>query len=91
MPILKEAAQESKETTKSVKEDRKPQLQALIIRIMKAKKTMNHKDLSNDVVEQIMKTFVPSQDFIKEVVEGLIHKQYLERAKDETDTYNYVA
>ena len=91
MPIIEEATQEAKVTTKSVVEDRKLYLQALVVRIMKAKKTMTHKELLNDVMNQIIANFVPNHYFIERIVEDLIVREYLERAKGQSNTYNYLA
>lgn len=88
---MREAAQETSETTKAVLEERKFYLQALIVRIMKSKKTMNHNDLVSEVIKEAMSNFVPSQVFVKGVIEDLIAKEYLERARRNKDEYNYLA
>ena len=91
IPILKEASQETKDLTKAVLEDRKFYLQALIVRIMKAKKSLPHKDLVNEVIQESMSNFVPTQVFIKGVIDGLIEKEYLARDDRQRDMYNYLA
>ena len=91
IPILKEASQETKDLTKAVLEDRKFYLQALIVRIMKAKKSLAHKDLVNEVIQESMSNFVPTQVFIKGVIDGLIEKEYLARDDRQRDMYNYLA
>lgn len=91
IPVLKEATEETNEATKAVMEERKFYLQALIVRIMKSKKTLSHKDLANEVIQESISSFVPSQVFIKGVIDGLIHKEYLALAEGDGDVYNYLA
>ena len=63
-------------------EDRKFYLQAVIVRIMKARKTLK-------VITQSKQRFLPSIQIIKKCIEILIDKQYLERSS--TDEYSYIA
>ena len=91
IPILKEASQETKDITKAVVDERKLYLQALIVRIMKAKKSLAHKDLVNEVIQESMSNFVPTQVSIKGVIDDLVEKEYLARDVGESDMYNYLA
>ena len=72
-------------------EERKFYLQALIVRIMKAKKSLPHKDLVNEVIQESISNFIPSQVFIKSVIDGLIEKEYLANSEEEDDVYDYLA
>ena len=58
---------------------------------MKAKKSLAHKDLVNEVIQESMSNFVPTQVFIKGVIDGLIEKEYLARDDRQRDMYNYLA
>jgi cullin 3 len=47
-------------------------VQACIVRIMKARKTLSHNDLVNEVIRQLMTRFTPTPTVIKKRIEGLI-------------------
>jgi len=89
--VQKETVQEIEHTHSAVDEDRKLYLQAAIVRIMKARKILKHNLLIQEVISQSRARFAPSISMIKKCVEALIDKQYLERTKDSTDEYSYVA
>ncbi|KAJ1670490.1 hypothetical protein EV182_008172, partial [Spiromyces aspiralis] len=71
--------------------DRKHLIQAAIVRIMKARKTMSHMDLINEVVNQLISRFQPQPKNIKRQIEVLIEKDYLERNEEMPDHYNYIS
>ena len=75
----------------SVEEDRRHLVEAAIVRIMKARKTLNHNDLVAEVTKQLSIRFNPSPVFIKKRIESLIEREYLERASNEHRVYTYVA
>lgn len=81
--------QESEITRQSVDNDRKLFLQAVIVRIMKSKKQMQHTLLVKEVIEQSKSRFVPYIPAIKQAIEQLIDKQYIERVNN--DFYAYIA
>merc|ERR1711997_525725 len=65
-----EAEPERNETRKKVDEDRKHEIEACIVRIMKSRKQLN-------------KRFQPSPLIIKKRIEGLIEREYMKRADHE--------
>ena len=75
----------------AVEEDRRHLVEASIVRIMKARKTLNHNDLIAEVTRQLSNRFQPPPMFIKKRIESLIEREYLERAEHEHRLYNYVA
>lgn len=85
-----ESEPERKETRSKVEEDRKHEIEAAIVRIMKARKQMNHANLVTEVTEQLRTRFMPSPVIIKKRIEALIEREYLARAEDRK-TYTYVA
>eukprot|EP01065_Artemidia_motanka_P009483 TRINITY_DN14852_c0_g1_i1.p1 TRINITY_DN14852_c0_g1~~TRINITY_DN14852_c0_g1_i1.p1 ORF type:complete len:789 (+),score=315.88 TRINITY_DN14852_c0_g1_i1:69-2435(+) len=82
--------QEDTATMKVVTEDRKYHIQAAIVRVMKARKTMAHALLIVEVVDQLKSKFSPSQHDIKRNIETLVEKEYMERTND-GKSYNYLA
>ncbi|KAL7647190.1 UNVERIFIED_CONTAM: hypothetical protein RMT77_002448 [Armadillidium vulgare] len=87
----KETQQEVEHTHTSVDEDRKLYLQAAIVRIMKARKVLQHSLLIQEVISQSRVRFIPQVPMIKKCIEVLIDKQYLERSSSSSDQYSYVA
>ncbi len=58
---------------------------------MKSRMTLKHNVLIQEVLSLTRDRFVPVKSFIKKNIESLIEKEYLERAANSTDEYNYVA
>merc|ERR1711942_617429 len=86
-----EAEPERNETRKKVDEDRKHEIEACIVRIMKSRKQLNHVQLVTEVVEQLNKRFQPSPVIIKKRIEGLIEREYIKRADHDRKLYVYLA
>lgn len=86
-----ESEPERKETRSKVDEDRKHEIEAAIVRIMKARKQMSHSSLVNEVTEQLRTRFMPSPVIIKKRIEALIEREYLARTDLDRKTYTYVA
>ncbi|KAJ3518485.1 hypothetical protein NMY22_g13651 [Coprinellus aureogranulatus] len=82
--------QERQETQGKVDEERKHQMDACIVRIMKDRKHMKHNDLVIEVTKQLASRFAPDPLAIKKRVEALIEREYLERCEDRK-SYNYLA
>ncbi|PWN43253.1 Cullin-domain-containing protein [Ceraceosorus guamensis] len=86
-----ESAAERKETTEKVEEERKNQVEACIVRVMKDRKTMPHNELVTEVIRQLSSRFQPSPALLKRRIESLIDREYLERAENAMNVYNYLA
>ncbi|CAB4067201.1 CUL3 [Lepeophtheirus salmonis] len=86
-----ESEPERNETKRKVDEDRKHEIEACIVRIMKSRKTLNHNQLVSEVVEQLNKRFQPSPVVIKKRIEGLIEREYICRQESDRKTYVYLA
>lgn len=85
-----ETTQERKETRDRIDEERKHQVDACIVRIMKDRKHMTHIDLVNEAIRQLTGRFNPEPILIKRRIENLIEREYLERCEDRK-SYNYLA
>lgn len=82
-------------------------IEAAIVRIMKARKTMEHSSLIAEVTQQLSSRFMPSPLVTKKRIESLIEREYvwcplsyctlysllpqLERSKKDRKVYNYLA
>lgn len=84
-------AEETKQTTDKVFEDRYLTLDAQIVRIMKGKKQLRLQDLINEVIEAVQKLFQPEVKAIKAQVESLIEREYLERDDGDRNILRYLA
>jgi len=86
---LKETPEEQQSTTERVFQDRQYQIDAAIVRIMKTRKTMSHTMLLSEVYSQ--SKFPLTSTDMKKRIESLIEREYLERDKNNTNVYNYLA
>ncbi|WOK93273.1 cullin-3A-like [Canna indica] len=87
----KESEPEKQETRQRVEEDRKPQIEAVIVRIMKARRVSDHNSIVTEVTKQLLPRFMPNLVVIKKRIESLIEREFLERDKDDRKLYRYLA
>jgi cullin-4 len=86
---MKETASDRKKTHESVILDRLHLIDAAIVRIMKARKTLDHRDLLGEVMNQLK--FPAAAVDIKKRIESLIEREYMERVEGNVSSYNYLA
>uniref|UniRef100_A0A166B5D3 Cullin neddylation domain-containing protein n=1 Tax=Daucus carota subsp. sativus TaxID=79200 RepID=A0A166B5D3_DAUCS len=87
----KESEPEKLETRQRVEEDRKPQIEAAIVRIMKARRVLDHNNIVTEVTKQLQSRFLPNPIIIKKRIESLIEREFLERDKEDRKLYRYLA
>ncbi|XP_061346163.1 cullin-3A-like [Gastrolobium bilobum] len=87
----RESEPENLETRQRVEEDRKPQIEAAIVRIMKSRRTLDHNNVVAEVTKQLQSRFLPNPVVIKKRIESLIEREFLERDKVDRKLYRYLA
>lgn len=91
IPLLRavDTEENSEEENKCIELQRRHQMDAAIVRIMKTRKTMRHNLLVAEVMAQLSARFKPRPNDIKKRVEALIEQEYMERDPAERGQYNY--
>ncbi|KAJ0692919.1 putative cullin protein, neddylation [Helianthus annuus] len=87
----KETEPEKHETRQRVEEDRKPQIEAAIVRIMKARRVLDHNNVIAEVIKQLQSRFLANPSEIKKRIESLIERDFLERDGSDRKLYQYLA
>ncbi|KAL5759545.1 hypothetical protein ACOSQ2_018383 [Xanthoceras sorbifolium] len=87
----KESEPEKQETRQRVEEDRKPQIEAAIVRIMKSRRVLDHNNIITEVTKQLQSRFLANPTEIKKRIESLIERDFLERDNVDRKLYRYLA
>jgi hypothetical protein len=91
VPLRTEQKIEKESTSKAVDDDRKLEIQCCIVRVMKARKRLDHNALITETIEQLRHRFKPKVNLIKKGIDMLIEKEYMNRAEDDNGVYEYLA
>eukprot|EP00586_Coscinodiscus_wailesii_P008700 CAMPEP_0172521086 /NCGR_PEP_ID=MMETSP1066-20121228/292377_1 /TAXON_ID=671091 /ORGANISM="Coscinodiscus wailesii, Strain CCMP2513" /LENGTH=459 /DNA_ID=CAMNT_0013303943 /DNA_START=307 /DNA_END=1686 /DNA_ORIENTATION=+ len=86
---MKETQEERNKTHESVSRDRLYLIDAAVVRIMKARKTIDHQTLLGEVMAQVK--FPCNGPDVKKRIESLIEREYMERDENSVSRYNYLA
>lgn len=73
-----------------IEEDRSFSIEAAIVRVMKTRKVLQHQQLVAEVIAQLT-LFKPNPKLIKQKIENLIEREFLERDADNQNMYKYLA
>jgi cullin 1 len=84
------ASLEESHNPKRVEEDRSHTIEACIVRIMKARKSLGHQQLMSECIAQLH-FFKVAPKVIKKRIEHLIEREYLERDAADPNVYKYMA
>jgi len=87
----KEEPAELSKTREKVEEDRKHQIEAALVRIMKSRKTLSHNELIAECTRLLQARFLANPLVIKKRIESLIERKYLARATDDRKMLTYLA
>ena len=61
------------------------------MRIMKARRVLDHNSVVAEVSQQLSSRFVPNPTVIKKRIESLIEREFLERDSTDRKLYKYLA
>lgn len=81
---------ENNEISHFVVEDRKYQLDANLMHLMKKHKQMNFNELKDNVIKAVSAYFIPEISIIKARLDYLVDMNFLEKNKDNKDVYIYI-
>jgi cullin 3 len=87
----KESEVAKKQAREKVDDDRRYEIEAAVMRVMKARQVLEHNNLVAEVVKQLNRRFNPSLILIKQRIENLINRDFLCRSPDNNREYRYVA
>jgi len=88
---MKETPKENKVVNSKVVENRKNQIEACIVRIMKTRKQLTHQELISEVGNQLSLRFPIASKDIKKIVENLMDREYMKRDEQQSNVFHYVA
>ncbi|KAK9477335.1 Cullin [Lipomyces japonicus] len=86
-----ETDHERKETMEKIDSLRKYLTDAAIVRIMKARKILEHNILVAEVGSQLASRFHPDAALIKKRIDALLEREYIERSSENRHLYHYLA
>mmetsp|Transcript_6817 Transcript_6817/g.11308 ORF Transcript_6817/g.11308 Transcript_6817/m.11308 type:complete len:677 (+) Transcript_6817:301-2331(+) len=86
---MKETTEEIEKTHEEVFRERHYQVDAILVRQMKARKTMSHNELMSGTLSQLR--FTARAADVKQRIESLIERDFMQRDPDVNSCYNYVA
>jgi cullin 3 len=87
--VMQEDEAEDQQVEDKVKEDRKYLIEAMIIRVMKARQSLDHNSLISEILQQ--SKIRPDIGLIKSRIESLIERDYLVRDEGNKGVYIYQA
>ena len=87
----RETDEETTATRHKISDDRKPQIEATIVRIMKSHKRLDHNSIVVEVNAELRNRFLPTPAEIKKHIENLIEREFIERDPNDRKMYVYLA
>jgi cullin 3 len=87
----KESEPAAEKTRARVDDDRKPQIEAAIVRVMKARRALDHNGVVREVTKQLSARFIPDPTDIKKHLENLIEREFIERDRNDRRLFVYLA
>ena len=93
LPMLKsiESQDDRIASMKSVSEERKHSIEASVVRVMKSKGKLKYLEIVTSVTEALLPFFQPDRKQIRQGVNDLVERDYIEQDESDPNTYLYVA
>jgi len=91
LQVSKTTAAERSQNQKILLKDRNKLVDAWMMRTMKIRKILSHRDLVNEVRERLKDKFRPKDRLLKERIEALKEQEYIKEDTDERGVYLYQA
>jgi hypothetical protein len=89
--VTRIATKEAAVARQNVVIDRNGLLDAALVRIMKRRKTLGYQQLVAEVLAQVSRTFKPEARAVKDRLEHLIEREFIERSPQDTSVLFYSA
>lgn len=89
--LARATKQETAVTRQNIVIDRNSLLDATLVRVMKQRKTLPYQQLMAEVLSQVSGTFKPEARAVKDRLEHLIEREFIERSPDDATIYLYAA
>ncbi|KAJ1815146.1 hypothetical protein LPJ75_002471, partial [Coemansia sp. RSA 2598] len=86
-----ETEKEKEVSQATIGRERQYLIEAAVVRIMKTRRQMSHEQLVGEAAEQLSSRFMASPKMIKNGIEKLIDREYLQRSPDDPRLYIYLA
>ena len=74
-----------------VEDDRRYTVEAAVIKVMKARRTIEHANLVAETTKLLQNKFKPDPIQIKQRIELLIERGYIERDENDKKIFKYIA
>lgn len=74
-----------------VGKDRRHNIDAALVRIMKSRKVLGYQQLISECVEMLRHSFKPEIKSVKSRIDDLINREFIERDSKDPTTFNYLA
>lgn len=74
-----------------INDDRKHEIEAAIIRVMKSRQKFIHNELITEVTKILQSRFLPDPTIIKKRIGALIEREYLKRDENDLNIYRYIS
>uniref|UniRef100_A0AC35UAM8 CULLIN_2 domain-containing protein n=1 Tax=Rhabditophanes sp. KR3021 TaxID=114890 RepID=A0AC35UAM8_9BILA len=81
---------ERKKTKEGIDNDRKGEIDAAIVRVMKARKSLDHNNLISEVTDVLKVRFKLEISVVKRCIENLIEREFIKRSESNKKTYEYI-
>ena len=79
------------EVAEKVDEDRRHMVEATIVKVMKARRKLEHNALIAEATKILSQKFSPDPTMIKKRIDSLIDREYMERDAEDRRFYKYIA